>query len=322
MLLVIALIQSLTVAVSGPPTSPEYLPLRVAAAEGYFAQEGLAVRLETTRAESGAAEALAQGQVDLAATSLDAIMRFGRRAGLPAPRLLLGLTAAPPVALLAPASQTSVVKSVEDLPSTRVGIVTPGAPEHAWLGWLLARSGLSLAQLWIVSYGAHGLMHAIETGDVHAALVPEPSASQLLDGGEARLLADFRTPGAVLQTLGVVTVNAGVFSRGDRRLSPPDIAAFTRAVLAAERRLATAEPAALAERLPARVVASAEDFGARVAVSRMLYLTDGRVTVESLEETLALLRAHHPLPANVPPLRAEELLRPAAGARRPVRAPR
>src|SRR5439155_1671686 len=70
---------ALTLAVSGPTSSPEYLPLRVADAEGYFAKEGLTVTVKTTRAEPGAAEALAQGQADLAATSLEAMLRFGPR---------------------------------------------------------------------------------------------------------------------------------------------------------------------------------------------------------------------------------------------------
>ena len=54
MLGVVMLAQALTLVVSGPATSPEYLPLRVAAAEGYFVREGLSVTLETTRAEPGA----------------------------------------------------------------------------------------------------------------------------------------------------------------------------------------------------------------------------------------------------------------------------
>src|SRR4029450_3985712 len=65
----IVLLQTLIVAVSGPATSPEYLPIRVAEAEGYFAVEGLAVTVRTTRAESGAAQALAQAPRDLAATA-------------------------------------------------------------------------------------------------------------------------------------------------------------------------------------------------------------------------------------------------------------
>ena len=204
---------------SGPPSSPEYLPIRVAEAEGYFAAEGLAVTIRTTRAESGAAEALAQGQADLAATTLEAILRFGLRATNQAPRLIFGLTAAPPVALLVAGPHTSAVRSIEDLSALRVGVTTPGAPEHAWFGWLLARAGLSIAQVRVMSLGERGLVTAIDSGDVHVALVPEPMASQLLSQGRAKLLADFRTPRAAATVLGSSTVNAAVFARADRR--PP-----------------------------------------------------------------------------------------------------
>src|SRR5262249_61303079 len=76
----IVLLQALVLAVSGPPTSPEYLPVRVAEAEGYFAAEGLAITVRTTRAESGAAETVTQGLADLATPTLSAILRFGLRA--------------------------------------------------------------------------------------------------------------------------------------------------------------------------------------------------------------------------------------------------
>src|SRR5688572_3011796 len=153
----ILLLQTLSIAVSGPATSAEYLPLRVAEAEGYFAREGLAVTLRTTRAEVGAAEALAQGQVDLAATSVESILRFGPRLASQAPRLVLGLTAAPPVVLLVADAHKTIVRSIDDLPGTRIGVSTPGAPEQAWFAWLLARAGLSVAQMWLVSRGARGV---------------------------------------------------------------------------------------------------------------------------------------------------------------------
>jgi len=171
MLGLIVLLQTLVLAVSGPPTSPEYLPIRVAEAEGYFTLEGLAVTLKTTRAESGAAEALAQGQADLAATSLEAMLRFGPRTPKQAPRLVLGLTTAPPVALVIAESQKELVRSLEDLPGTRIGVTSPGAPEQAWLAWILARAGLSPAQVSLVSRGERGLQHAVETGDVHTTCV-------------------------------------------------------------------------------------------------------------------------------------------------------
>ena len=208
MLGVVMLAQALTLVVSGPATSPEYLPLRVAAAEGYFVREGLSVTLETTRAEPGAAEALTPGQAHLVATSLDAMLRFGPRLAGQGPQIVFGLTAAPPVGLLVADAHRSLVRSIEDLPGTRVGVGGPGAPEQAWFAWLLARAGLSVAQVWMVSYGERGVVQAVESGDVHAALVPEPAASRLVERGQAHRLVDLRSPSAVRQAVGAPTVHA------------------------------------------------------------------------------------------------------------------
>jgi len=308
MLGLILLLQTLTIAVSGPPGSAEYLPLRVAEAEGLFEREGLAVTLKATRAESGAAEALAQGQADLAATSLDAVLRFGPRLPMQAPRLVYALTAAPPVALLVATPHGDLVKSVEDLPGTRVGLASPGAPEHAWFGWLLARAGVSVAQTSIVSHGSRGLVQAVESGDVHAGLVPEPWASRLVAEGRARVLVDFRTPAAVGQALGSPTVNAAVFVRADRRPRESDLAAFTRALLAAEGRIRAATAEALAAKLPKRAVGAHEEFEARLAATRGSYLPDGLVTADQVEQTVAIVRAHTPLPASLRIPRTEEML--------------
>jgi NitT/TauT family transport system substrate-binding protein len=305
----IVLLQALVFAVSGPPTSPEYLPVRVAEAEGYFAAEGLAITVKTTRAESGAAEAVAQGQADLAATTLEAILRFGLRAtASQAPRLVFGLTAAPPVALLVAGPHAEAVRSIEDISAMRVGVTTPGAPEHAWFGWLLARVGMSIAQVRVTSLGERGLVAAIDSGEVHVALVPEPMASQLLSQGRAKLLADFRTPLAASASLGSSTVNAAIFARADRRAADRDLAGLARALKKAEQRIRTADARDLAGRLPTRVVGEPTDFEARLAASRGLYLPDGAVTPEQLQQTITIIRTHTPLPQSVKIPRPEDML--------------
>jgi ABC-type nitrate/sulfonate/bicarbonate transport system substrate-binding protein len=308
MLGLIVLAQTLVLAVSGPATSPEYFPIRVAEAEGYFAGEGLAISVRTTRAESGAAEALAQGQADFAATTLEAVLRFGLRATSPAPRLVFGLTAAPPVALLVAARHVDTVRSIEDLSALRVGVTTPGAPEHAWFGWLLARAGLSVAQVSVTSLGARGLATAVDAGDVHVGLVPEPTATQLLGRGRAKLLADFRTPRAAADTLGSGTVNAAVFTRADRRPADRDLAGLARALRKAVQRIRTAEARELGGKLATRVVGEPDDFEARVATARTLFLSDGAVSVDQVQQSIAIIRAHTPLPQSVKIPRPEELL--------------
>ena len=296
MLGLIVLLQTLTLAVSGPTTSPEYLPIWVAAHDGHFARQGLTVNVRTTRSEVGAAEALAQSQADLAATSVEALLRFGAREKQ-SPRLLLGLTAAPPVALVVDAAHAARVRSVADLAGLRIAIAAPGVAEHAWLNFLLARARLTPAQVHVVSAGTQGLARALATGDVHAAMVPDALAGRLLAERRATVLADLRTPAAAERALGIPTVHAGVFVRGERRPGERELAAFTRAILAAEARLGGGQAAELAARLPRAVLGSAGDLEARLQQARGLYLAEGRVSEEQLELTTLFLRDQLPLPA-------------------------
>ena len=294
-LALIVLLQTLTLAVSGPATSPEYLPIWVAAADGHFSRQGLRVTVRATRSEVGAAEALAQSQVDLAATSLEALLRFGIRDGQN-PRVLLGLTAAPPVALVVDAAHGRL-RTVADLSGQRVALSAPGAAEHAWLTFILARARLTPAQVHLTSVGTQGLERALMSSEVRAAFVPEPVASRLLAERRAMLLADLRTPAASQKTLGVSTVSAAIFVRAERRPGERELAAFTRAILAAEERLGTDAAGDLAAKLPKNVVGgSAEEFETRVRQARGLYLGDGRVSGEQLDATLGVLRDHMPLP--------------------------
>jgi len=304
----ILLLQTLTIAVSGPPTSAEYLPLRVAEAQGYFTREGLAVTLRTTRAEVGAAEALAQGQADLAATSLEAVLRFTTRAVTQGPRLVFGLTAAPPVALLLATPLNGTVRSIDQLAGLRVGISAPGDPAHTWLMALLARARLSITQVEMVSLGERGLAIAVETGDVQAGIVAEPAASRLITAYHAVVLGDLRTPAAVERALGIATINAGVFMRADRRPSDRDLAALVRALVDAERFIATTGAEALAAKLPRAVVGTAEEFERRLETARTLYLPEGTVTVPQIRESIAIVRAHMPFPPGLRIPRPEDLI--------------
>jgi hypothetical protein len=115
-------------------------------------------------------------------------------------------------------------------------------------------------------------------------------------------------------------VNAAVFMRSDRRPRDRDLTAFARAVLAAQRRIAENEGAALAAKLPPTVTAGPDAFAARLAASREIYLKDGAVTVEQVRETLTLIRAHLPLPVTARVPRPEDLAQ-VEPARRAVTRP-
>jgi NitT/TauT family transport system substrate-binding protein len=308
-LAVILLIQTLTIAVPDPPTSPEYLPLRVAAAYGDFAREGLEVTLKPSRSEPAAAEALARAEVNLAATTLDSILRFGAPRGATMPRLAFGLTAAPPVALLASATVEPRIRSVEDLRGLRIAVSTPGAPERAWLTALLTAPPGPPIKANTISVGGRGATAlALEQNAAEAALVREPQATDVLGGGQAVMLADLRDPTAVARTIGKPTVNAAVFVHPDRIVAVETLDAFRRALVAAEQRIASMDAAALVVQLPPDVVGVPEEFTRRIETMSRIYLPDGLVTPDQLAASIALIRAHVPLSptTRIPP--ADELL--------------
>jgi NitT/TauT family transport system substrate-binding protein len=296
MLGVILLVQALTVVVAGPPESAQYLPVRVAAAEGYFTREGLGVTVRSVRGEIEAANVLIEGGADLAATSLEAMARRALGDTGSQVRVALGLTAAPAVALLASSTRPDPPRSLAALRGQPLGIATPG-PDETWLGAILARARLAIGKVKIDSLGARELVRAVDLGAIAAGLIEEPAASDLLARGRATLLADLRTPGAAAETLGVSTLHAAVFARADRLPDRDTLSAFTRAVLAAEQRIAAGDAATLAPGLPPASRARPEEFAALIASARELYLPEGAVSVERLRSSLALIRARLALPA-------------------------
>lgn len=299
---------TLTIAVSGPATNPEYWPLRLAEAEGYFAQEQLTVSLETTRAEAGAAEALARGHVALAATSLDAALRLGHVGGAP-PKLVFGLTATPAVALLVPATRKDSIRSLADLVGKTIGIPAPGTPEGLALASMLAKAGIKTPEVTVQSYGERRLAGAIESGEVAAGILGDPYATRLVEQGEAIALVDLRQRGESARWLGDAGVHAAIFARADTTLGSAELQPLARALLRAMARIEAASPEDLQPRFPAASAGFTEDFTARLAGAREIFLRNGRVSPEMLKASVSLVRSRSPIPAKVTlPRRMDRLL--------------
>jgi ABC-type nitrate/sulfonate/bicarbonate transport system substrate-binding protein len=289
---------TLAIGVAGPPSSPEYLPLRVAEARGYFAGEKLQVSFRQSRAAEGAAEDLGQGRVDLAATTLDAALRLGHTEGKP-PRLVFGLTQTPPVAVLVPMIHRDAVQTPTQLVDRLIGIPSPGTPEHGWLRSVLTRSKIATHRVSIRSYGDLGVARALEAGDIAAGVLGDPWATRLLESGRASALVDFRNRDAAARSLGTTTVHAALFARPDSRPAPGELAKLFRALLRAMADLTTAGADELAAGLPPEVVGLPEDFALRVRGAREIFLADGWVGEERLESSVELSRDRSPIPAAV-----------------------
>ena len=103
-------------------------------------------------------------------------------------------------------------------------------------------------------------------------------------------------------------MNAAVFTRADRRPPERELSGVVRALRKAEQRIHAADARDLADRLSTRVVGEFADFEARLAASRALYLPDGLVSADQLQQTIAIIRTHTPLPQSVKIPRPEDML--------------
>jgi NitT/TauT family transport system substrate-binding protein len=299
---------TVTFGIGGPATSPEYLPVRVAEAAGYFAEENLRVSLQTFRSPAEAAAALAAGKVDLAATSLDAGLRVGHVRGVP-PRLIFGLTSVPPVALLVPAARRAEVRDLADLEGKTVGITAPGTPEAEALAALLTQARVRPERVTLASFGERRLAQALGAGEIVAGVIGDPWATRLVRDGLATPVIDLRQPAEAARRLGGETLHAAVFVPGESAMPQASLDALARALLRASRRVRAAPPEALAAGLAASVTGADDDFALRLAGARSVFIPDGVVMPEALEASLELLQDRARLPAAVRlPGRLERLL--------------
>ena len=308
---------SLTIAVAGPATAPEYLPLHIASADGLFAAQQLTVTLQPYRSEPSAAEALASGRAQLAATSLDSAMRLGAVEGRP-PRIVWGFSAAPPVALLVNRARTDSIRTAADLVGQTVAVPAPGTPEDQALAFLLARAGVAPQQVTLRSLGERGAARALEGGQVAAAMLSEPYVTRLVEAGAGTIAIDLRTAKDAAAWLGGPTVSAGLFVRAGADLDAATRRGLTAALQAALARVLSTEPTALAAGLPAATIGSPADFALRLGHARDMFLPGGRVSIEALEHSLELVRSRAPLPAKVklPSMEGLLLQEPGAGEAR------
>jgi ABC-type nitrate/sulfonate/bicarbonate transport system substrate-binding protein len=152
-------------------------------------------------------------------------------------------------------------------------------------------------------------VRALEGGEVAAGMLGEPHVSRLVEGGKAVIAVDLRAAKDWAAVLGGPTVGAALFAKAGAEPSAATIQALRAALQAAVARTISAEPAALQASLPSSVIGSPGDFALRLRGARDLFLADGRVTAETLERSLELIRARAPLPAKVKlPRKAERLL--------------
>lgn len=165
------------------------LPAYIAIQKGYFAQEGINPELITLKGGPAAANALVGGDVDIAFTLTESVIKLKLQGK--------DLTVAAviqdknPCVLVVAASNPA--KNLADLKGQTIGVTATGSLTDLVLRQYMKQQGLSASDYKIVAFGSPATVNlALQRGEIPAAVTVTPFLTRLQIDKTAKVLVDFR----------------------------------------------------------------------------------------------------------------------------------
>jgi NitT/TauT family transport system substrate-binding protein len=178
-----------------------YLPAMLTQQLGYFKDEGLDVELMSEPAGVDAENEMLAGAVqgvvgfydhtiDLQAKGkfVESVVQFSR---------------APGEVEMVAAKQADAIKSPADFKGKTLGVTGLGSSTNFLTQYLAVKNGVKVSEIVSVPVGAgNTFIAAIQQGKIDAGMTTEPTISQLLKTGDAKILIDMRSQEKTKEALG------------------------------------------------------------------------------------------------------------------------
>lgn len=234
----------------GDKTSLQNLPLTIADRLGFFAAEGLEIEILDVGNGLLAQQAVMEGAADVACGAFDGMFDPLARKHLLRAFLLLGR--APQIAFGVSTRAMPAFKRVQELQGHRIAVAAPGSSAQLVAAMVLARAGLSLADVKLVEAASVGAaLHAVRTGQVNAIVHMEPVMTMLEQKGEVRIISDTRSLKGSFDVFGGAMPSACMFAPAQAvQNNVNTMQALANAVVHALKWLQTAGPSDLIKAVP------------------------------------------------------------------------
>jgi len=178
-----------------------YLPAALADRLGYFKEQGLDVRLSSDTSGQNAEDQLltgaAQGVVGFYDHTID-LQAKGKFV-----QAVVQFSQAPGEAEIVASRWAGTIRTPADFKGRTVGVTGLGSSTHLLTQYLAAMHGVRPGDMRIIAAGSGAAFAAaLRQGRIDVGIATEPTVSQLLQSGDARLLVDLRTPQSTAGALG------------------------------------------------------------------------------------------------------------------------
>ena len=169
-----------------------YLPAKLAEQLGFFKEEGLDVELVNTRAGVQAENELIAGDVQAVVGFYDHTIDIQSKGK--SIITIAQLSRTPGEVVLVPTKLTSVIKTPANFKNRTLGITAPGSSTDFLMQALAAKYGLKAGQYSTIGVGAGDtFIAAMKQGKIDAGMTTEPTISQMVSTGDARIMIDLRS---------------------------------------------------------------------------------------------------------------------------------
>ncbi|AYR25594.1 ABC transporter substrate-binding protein [Herbaspirillum rubrisubalbicans] len=272
-----------------------YLPAKLAEQLGYFKEEGLDVELQSQPAGVDAENELLAGAVQAVVGFYDHAIDLQTKGKEITAITILGQV--PGEVELVSSKSAPHFQSMADAKGKTLGVTGLGSSTNFLTQYLAARQGISSKQFSVLPVGADNtFIAAMKQGRIDAGMTTEPTASQLLKTGDAKVLVDMRTVEGTVQALGGLYPASSVYvQRSWLNSHKEDAQKLARAFVKTLRFIHTHTAEEIADKMPKDYYGNNKPLYIQALHNSLpMYSQDGKMPKGGPETVLAVLSGFNP----------------------------
>jgi len=269
-----------------------YLPAKLCEQLGYFKEQDLEVELINTRAGVEAENELIAGEVQAVVGFYDHTIDIQSKGK--SIISIVQLSRAPGEVELVSTKVAGELKSPADFKGRTLGITGVGSSTEFLTHALAARAGVKPGDYSTIGVGAgNTFIAAIKQGKIDAGMTTEPTISQMLSTGEAKILVDMRTIESTQAALGGPYPAASLYVASSwLEKNRPVAQKLANAMVKTMRWMAAHSAAEIADKMPKEyMVGNRELYVKGLTEGKAQFTPDGRMPANGPETVLKVMQS-------------------------------
>ena len=272
-----------------------YLPARLTEELGYFKDEGLDVKLMSEPAGVNAENEMLAGAVNAVVGFYDHTIDLQSKGK--EVMSVVQFAKVPGEVVLVAAQEAAAIKSPADFKGKTLGVTGLGSSTDFLTQYMAFKNGLKPGSFSLLPVGAgNTFIAAIQQNRIAAGMTTDPTVTQMVTSGQAKVLVDMRTESGTMTALGGLYPAASLYAptqwvNGHQN----EVKRLAKAFVRTMHYIATHSPEEIADKMPADYYGGNKPlYVAALKASLPMFTADGHMPAGGPETVLKVLSAVKP----------------------------